>query len=44
MFDDELSLTVFETTHDADVVLFFILQYALLGMFESFIACGLACT
>ena len=42
MLDDEASLNVFEATHDADVVVIFILQNALLGMLESFVACGLA--
>ena len=39
MFDDEASLTVFETTHDADVIGFSILQDAFGGMLESFVAC-----
>ena len=42
MVDDRASLTVFETTHDADVVVVFILQYALIRILESFVTCGLA--
>ena len=42
MLDDAASLNVFEATHDADVVVIFILQNALVRILESFVACGLA--
>ena len=44
MFEDGTSLSVCEATHDADEVLFFILEYTSGRELESFIACDLALT